>query len=251
MKNIVNILKYFPTGAVLYSPMVGNVVLKHVDDKEIQVRELESDTWWRFNQYGQLNKYGKCMLLPIEGKPWDEYNEYVKPGDIVYGRDENRPFMFGGYCTFGKPIALCGFNFYQQFVVHAYDSEMGGWTNETSLRIAPIEQANRIRQALTERSMYWDKTTNRLLTTTTLPPEEPASEKFDYSSFQPFDKVVVRNIDSTWTPHFFSERVTLNQVSCIGDNGWYTLCVPYNEETKKLIGTCDPAPVKYAWWAKK
>ena len=230
--NLTKILRLFPQGAVLYSPMLGNVVLKSIWENGIQVKMLESDEEYLFDAYGVWKDGGEVMLLPNGFvNDWSGYNPDLKPGDVVVGADETRPFMFLRYGLHGKPIASCGFNYYHDFIVHDdVSSDIIEWTNDTYLK-----KATEIQKAC-------------ILNNLSKVQKKEQIERFDVNTLQPFDKVVVRNVDSTWTPHFFSERVTLNQVSCIGDNGWYTLCVPYNEETKKLIGTCDRAPEKYAWW---
>lgn len=79
--------------------------------------------------------------------------------------------------------------------------------------------------------------------------EEPI-EKFDFSTFKPYDKVLVRNDnDSIWIPTFFSIH---NNGFCsyknrfiITDNISYKQCIPYNEETIYLAGTKQEAPKKY------
>lgn len=75
--------------------------------------------------------------------------------------------------------------------------------------------------------------------------------KFDVSSLQPFDKVLVRDSDEQqWRCGFFSH---LNgdkhyPYSCAGDD--WNQCVPYNDDTKHLIGTTKPAPEFYVTWKK-
>lgn len=58
--------------------------------------------------------------------------------------------------------------------------------------------------------------------------------KFD--ELKPFDKVVVRCSEADrWSIDFFSYKVP-NGYICTGD-AWFGYCLPYNEETAKLIGT--------------
>lgn len=54
--------------------------------------------------------------------------------------------------------------------------------------------------------------------------------------FKPFDKVIVRCSEADkWSIDFFSYK-TSNRYICTGDS-WFAYCLPYNEETAKLIGT--------------
>lgn len=70
-------------------------------------------------------------------------------------------------------------------------------------------------------------------------------DKFDYNTLQPFDKVLVRNENSQlW-------RCAL--LSFMLSNGMFCEChweqgIPYNDETKHLIGTTDMPDEKYIWW---
>ena len=58
--------------------------------------------------------------------------------------------------------------------------------------------------------------------------------KFD--ELKPFDKVVVRCSEADrWSIDFFSYKAP-NGYICTGD-AWFGYCLPYNEETAKLIGT--------------
>ena len=73
-------------------------------------------------------------------------------------------------------------------------------------------------------------------------------EKFDVNTLQPFDKVLVRNYNNRiWEPDFFGYIK--------GDWVWslqtaYNQCIPYNEETKHLLGTTNDCPDYYKWWEK-
>ena len=80
--------------------------------------------------------------------------------------------------------------------------------------------------------------------------------KFDPKTLQPFDKVLVRNCNADkWkcahfsymepsfmgtiyvTSMLFRDRIHYN------DN-----CIPYNDDTKHLVGTTDEAPEFYRYW---
>ena len=74
-------------------------------------------------------------------------------------------------------------------------------------------------------------------------------EKFDPKTLQPFDKVLAKDgFSSKWTCTFFSHMD--NDVSfpvyCSG--GYFKVCIPYNEETKHLVGTKEDCPEFYKWW---
>ena len=70
-------------------------------------------------------------------------------------------------------------------------------------------------------------------------------EKFNYNTLQPFDKVLVRDGDCEhWRCGFFSFMYN-NEMFC--ECRWLQ-GIPYNDETKHLVGTTDMPDEKYIWW---
>ena len=79
---------------------------------------------------------------------------------------------------------------------------------------------------------------------------EPKKERFDPKTLKPFDEVVVSNIqNNTWHIEYFShieERCKPYPFYCLADN--FAYCIPYNDDTKHLVGTTDEAPEFYKYW---
>ena len=74
-------------------------------------------------------------------------------------------------------------------------------------------------------------------------------EKFDPKTLQPFDRVIVRNFKTTkWRCEHFSYFDGSNYNPCIASCCSYAFCIPYNEETKHLVGTSEEAPEFYRYW---
>ena len=74
-------------------------------------------------------------------------------------------------------------------------------------------------------------------------------EKFDPKTLNPFDRVLVRNYKTTkWRCEHFSHFDGGNYNPCIASCCSYTFCIPYNDETKHLVGTMDEAPEYYRYW---
>ena len=69
-------------------------------------------------------------------------------------------------------------------------------------------------------------------------------EKFDPNILKPFDKVLVR-ISNLWRVNFFSNKED-NAYRCIDYSFKY--CIPYNNDTKHLVGTTNEAPEFYKYW---
>ena len=73
-------------------------------------------------------------------------------------------------------------------------------------------------------------------------------EKFDPNTFQPFDRVLTHFDDERWDINFYSYKNPSWQwpYTCMDKS--YKYCIPYNDETKHLLGTTDEAPEYYKHW---
>lgn len=73
-------------------------------------------------------------------------------------------------------------------------------------------------------------------------------KRFDPKDFKPFDKVLIKHNyeNERWVCNFFSDMLLNGEVSCIGVSAYE--CIPYNDETKHLVGTTDECPEYYKWW---
>ena len=74
------------------------------------------------------------------------------------------------------------------------------------------------------------------------------NEKFDPKTLRPFDKVLVLS-DGLWRVEFFS-HIKQDKLAywCYCIICGYSHCIPYNDETKHLVGTRDEAPEYYRYW---
>ena len=73
-------------------------------------------------------------------------------------------------------------------------------------------------------------------------------ERFDPKTLKPFDKVLARiDNQSFWCCQLFSFiDYIANTVKCCG--AYYQYCIPYNDDTKHLVGTKKEAPDFYRYW---
>ena len=74
-------------------------------------------------------------------------------------------------------------------------------------------------------------------------------DKFDPKTLKPFDRVIVRNNNGEWKCANFSHIKDYDsdyRYDCC--YMIYRYCIPYNEETKHLIGTAEEAPEYYRYW---
>ena len=77
-------------------------------------------------------------------------------------------------------------------------------------------------------------------------------DKFNPKTLKPFDKVLVSDEEGKyeWTCKFFSHyrNYELNKYRYTTTANVYKYCIPYNDETKHLVGTKDEAPEYYKYW---
>ena len=74
-------------------------------------------------------------------------------------------------------------------------------------------------------------------------------EKFDPKTLQQYDKVIGRDSnDDIWECSLFSHIREHESFPyrCVGTS--FVYCIPYNDETKHLVGTTDEAPEYYRYW---
>ena len=104
---------------------------------------------------------------------------------------------------------------------------------DIELRLATDSEKQQLFDALAKKGKRWDAEKKKVVD---LPKK---------CEFKPFDKVLCRNSkDDTWEADFFA-RITQKEIDyiqsgkylCVGDLWMH--CIPYNEDTKHLLGTTD------------
>ena len=82
--------------------------------------------------------------------------------------------------------------------------------------------------------------------------DKPKVEKFDPKTLNPYEKVLAKyslDCDFDWECDLFSHIDNKDDefpYHCVGVN--YRYCIPYNNETKHLVGTNKEAPEYYRYW---
>ena len=99
----------------------------------------------------------------------------------------------------------------------------------TELRLATEAEKQQLFSALAKKGKRWDSEKKQIV-----------DLKTKVDELKPFDKVLVRDVkDEIWEPAFFfrylSQFSGYNYQTVGGE--WRVYCIPYNEETAKLIGT--------------
>lgn len=103
----------------------------------------------------------------------------------------------------------------------------GVWCRKDScVKYATEEEKKQLFSALEKKGQAWDAEKKQIVDL------KPKIE------FKPFDKVVVRDTEySTWCADLFSHIDEDYRYACVGAT--WSFCIPYNEETAKLIGTTN------------
>ena len=74
-------------------------------------------------------------------------------------------------------------------------------------------------------------------------------ERFDPKILNPFDRVLVRDSrDEKWRCDFFSYIRDYAAFPYVSIATCYKFCIPYNNDTKHLVGTTKEAPEYYRYW---
>ena len=107
---------------------------------------------------------------------------------------------------------------------------------------ATKEQRDLLFQRTKEAGYKWNNETKTL--------EKLVELKFDPKTLQAFDKVLARDETChTWVCDMFSyikKENTQYPYKCM--TFYYKYCIPYNNDTKHLLGTTEEAPEYYRYW---
>ena len=137
------------------------------------------------------------------------------------------------------------FNKYKDFEYHVALTASGEITIPTShgvwcrkdsgVKYATEEEKQQLFSALAKEGKAWDSEKKQIV---------DLKPKVD--ELKPFDKVLVRDyLEDKWMPNFFScyDGTSEYKYGCIAGNSdnvvFSKYCIPYNEETKHLLGTTD------------
>lgn len=114
---------------------------------------------------------------------------------------------------------------YEDYEVHYNEYRFG---RNRSLRLATDSEKQQLFEALANEGKAWDAEKKMIVE---LKPKWTP---------KPFDRVITRNaVDDIWTANIFSHIDSHGEYVTIACVGGYTYCLPYNEETAKLIGTTN------------
>ena len=77
-------------------------------------------------------------------------------------------------------------------------------------------------------------------------------ERFNPKTLKPFDKVLSRYDGGCWSANLFSHIEERDNKYCapfsVCNGSLVKFCIPYNDDTKHLVGTKEEAPEYYRYW---
>ena len=155
----------------------------------------------------------------------EKYQLEFKDGDIVVAEEDNYYDKVIFIAAIKDDIvskALINVR-YEDYEVHYNEYRFG---RNRSLRLATDSEKQQLFDALLKKNKAWDAEKKQIVD---LKPKWTP---------KPFDRVITRNAaDDVWTANIFSHMDSHGEYVTIACVGGYTHCLPYNEETAKLIGT--------------
>ena len=216
MTNIAQLLKDAPEGMKLYSPLFGEVEFCAVDtaDSTIVVRTEHGDKEW-FSMTGKY-KINKSHFL------------YSDSECLLFPSKECRTWE--GWKLPVQPKFKVG------------DKIQEKHTKMYVYTVLSVDLQN-------QRYLVEHNYKHQLLFTSQDNFELAPKPHYDISNFKPFDKVLTRDSDNgRWSCRWFS-RYDKNQfLSFITTNSVYSQCIPFNDDTKHLLGTTDMPNEYYINW---
>lgn len=140
-------------------------------------------------------------------------------------------FKDGDIVVYGESVAICRKIYKDTLYFYVSINDVFGLlfnehvVSSEGYRFATDEDKQRLFEALEKENKAWG---NKKKEVVDLKPKWTP---------KPFDRVITRTPDTPWTANFFSHIDSDGVKNCIDDK--YLMCLPYNEETAKLIGTTN------------
>lgn len=282
--NIANLLKDCPRGMELDCTMYEDVYFDYVDECNIihcYIQHETHKTSLTFNQHGTPNSdiKSKCVIFPKGKTTWEGFHKPFEDGDIVISdhgdihisKDNSSSYCckrqnyFDATITTHVKFDRLATEEEKQKLFDAIKDNGYKWNEETkTLEKLPkfkvgdkIIKKNGLRIPFVITGVsdvyYWSNTENsvEVLPVADQDDWELVPNKFDVTTLQPFDKVLVRGFGGVWGINIFGFYDGNNKECpfyCIGQTatGW-NQCVPY-WKNEHLLGTTDDCDDFYKTW---
>ena len=219
--NLAELLKDCPKGTKFYCLVEGEVEFRGIDKDGIDIIGAEFN-YVPLDHFGRYCGKGECVLFPSkENRDWNNF----QVSQIRVPKHQ-----IGDYIKFEGNIDLIPIvykildidnRFYKIDAIN--DNEVS--TQSLSLFDPILENSIKVNQ-------------------------------FDPKWLKPFDKVLVRTLNDigNYEPYIYTWNIEYFGYIDFDSNEYHTIsgtwkqCIPYNAETKHLIGTTEKAPEFYINW---
>lgn len=152
-------------------------------------------------------------------------------GDIFTIVGTDRAFICSGNTIKGYPVAVGGIDVKGEFFL----SKGGMYWTWQSVRPSTVEEKKNLILKMKDKGYVWDINKKELLEIGSETKKDKPG-KFNVKDLKLFDRVLGRNSDtSNWQLDLFSHLSSMEVTVCVG-HVW-NQCIPYNEDTKDLLGT--------------
>ena len=175
----------------------------------------------------------------------------AKDGDILACNEEI--LLFKSYSALQGRISL--YCWYNGHTNNFHSKEVIDMLLTTRNKICPAtkEQRDALMKAMSDAGYEWDaekKELKKLVEPKFKVGDKLVQDKFDPKTLQPFDKVLVKDgYSQCWRCNLFSHTETEYPMFPYTTHvGHFYYCIPYNDETKHLLGTNEEAPEYYRYW---
>ena len=235
--NLIEILKDCPKGMDLYSPLCGDCKLYDITDYTIRIETPNKDTLISLYHDGRYCSGGEIMIFPKGKTTWEGFVSpcQLKEGDVVTYEYENGlvSMILNKFVNFVEVHYYCAlYNNAKGFVTNNYIVGEPKYTH-----LATEEEKQKLFQAIKDNGYKWNAETKTL--------EKLVEPKFDPATLKPFDRVLVRDtLKDRWHIDFF-EKIDKVRPKYDTVCTAYCHCIPYNDETKHLLGKAEMEPEFY------
>lgn len=245
--NLVDILKNCPRGTKLYSTIYGEVEFIRIRigiEYPIECEIIKDKTNCVFTKEGKILSFydNECTLFPSKDqRDWSKFK--VDPemidGEFYYcsygdnQQEDSFIFIYKKHLLYKTKCYIALSTLYSILFKESLITNNN--KNITELRKATEEEKKQLLNAIKREGYEWDEEKKEL-----------TELNFDINTLKPFDRILVKDITG-WYATTFSHYKNCLVYSSDGKY-WTQNVVPYNEETKHLVGTCNTPPKKYITW---
>ena len=253
--NLAEILKDCPKGTKLYSIIHGEVEFVRINNDYITnypiiYKYQDDDGTYCTDSTTIDGKFdfpsnGECILFPSKDqRDWSKFK--IEPemidGEIYtcYFHGDKYAFIYKQHLVY-KTGCYVGINLFTGILVLYFISNNNAAI--TSIYKATNEDKEKLLLGLHRYDFEWDEKKKELVKV------EP---KFDISTLKPFDKVLVRDFDNDmWRCSFYEWFAKDMDYPFTTMRCSFKQCIPYNDETKHLVGSTEMPPKKYINWEEE